>query len=65
MLEETFAAAFAGEGGWERDPAFRFYMAVYEERWGREPGSLVGPDEPAFAHFHVDVLDDDASAHAN
>jgi hypothetical protein len=44
--------AFAGEAGPERDPAFLFYLAVYEERWGREPGSLMGPAEAAFAAAH-------------
>jgi hypothetical protein len=34
--------AFAGEYNWRADPAFVFYLAVYEERWGREPGSLMG-----------------------
>ena len=34
--------AFAGEYNWQADPAFVFYLAVYEERWGREPGSLMG-----------------------
>jgi hypothetical protein len=34
--------AFDKEGGWESDPAFFFYLAVYEERWQREPGSLMG-----------------------
>lgn len=40
--------AFAGASEWERDPAFLFYLAVYEERWGREPGSLMGPALHAF-----------------
>ena len=35
--------AFAGETDWRRDPAFVFYLAVYEERWQREPGTLLGP----------------------
>ena len=34
--------AFAAEYNWKADPAFVFYLAVYEERWGREPGSLMG-----------------------
>jgi hypothetical protein len=32
----------------EPDPAFLFYLAVYEERWRREPGSLMGPGHDAF-----------------
>jgi hypothetical protein len=28
---------------WKRDPAFVFYLAVYEELWQMEPGALVGP----------------------
>lgn len=40
--------AGSGRGGrsktpaWKRDPAFVFYMAVYEELWQMEPGALVG-----------------------
>jgi hypothetical protein len=34
--------SFATEYDWKADPAFLFYLAVYEERWGREPGSLMG-----------------------
>jgi hypothetical protein len=36
-------ASFRGEKGWERDPSFLFYLAVYEELWRREPGELMGP----------------------
>jgi hypothetical protein len=46
--------AFAGEGDWERDPAFLFYMAVYEERWRRRPGSLMGPASGDFAEAYPD-----------
>jgi hypothetical protein len=28
---------------WKRDPAFVFYLAIYEELWQMEPGALVGP----------------------
>jgi hypothetical protein len=35
--------AFADFSAWQRDPAFLFYLSVYEERWQREPGSLMGP----------------------
>jgi hypothetical protein len=34
--------SFASEYNWKADPAFIFYLAVYEERWGRKPGSLMG-----------------------
>jgi hypothetical protein len=34
--------SFASEYNWKADPAFIFYLAVYEERWGRNPGSLMG-----------------------
>ena len=46
--------AFTGEADWERDPAFLFYMAVYEERWGLEPGSLMGPAHAAFGKSYPD-----------
>src|SRR5262249_8649210 len=32
----------------EHDPAFYFYLAVYEERWQREPGSLMGGSHEEF-----------------
>jgi len=34
--------SFASDYNWKTDPAFVFYLAIYEERWGREPGSLMG-----------------------
>src|SRR4051812_11227031 len=34
--------AFASDYNWRADPAFVFYLAVYEERWGLEAGSLMG-----------------------
>lgn len=40
--------SFHDEGKWERDPAFVFYMAVYEELWQKEPGLLMGPAHQAF-----------------
>jgi hypothetical protein len=39
---------FRAADDWQRDPAFLFYLAVYEERWQREPGSLMGPAHVAF-----------------
>ncbi len=44
--------AFNGAAGWQRDPAFLFYLAVYEERWQREPGSLLGPVHPEFGEAY-------------
>jgi hypothetical protein len=44
--------AFHGDAGWERDPAFLFYLAVYEERWQRGPGSLMGPAHAAFGRAY-------------
>jgi len=41
--------SFHGEGDWQRDPAFVFYMAVYEELWQKEPGLLMGPSQGGFA----------------
>jgi hypothetical protein len=46
--------AFAGAGDWERDPAFLFYLAVYEERWRLEPGALIGPPLAAFTAAYPD-----------
>jgi len=45
--------AFHGEAGegdyaWKRDPAFAFYMAIYEELWDQPPGSLMGPGWAAY-----------------
>jgi hypothetical protein len=34
--------SFAADYNWRADPAFIFYLTVYEERWGRAPGSLIG-----------------------
>lgn len=52
QVYESFAAA--RKPGEEVDPAFQFYLAVYEERWRREPGSLMGGPsvEQAFAEKH-------------
>jgi hypothetical protein len=42
--------AFTGFGDWQADPAFAFYLAVYEERWRHGPGALLGEaNERAFA----------------
>lgn len=50
--------AFTGESAWERDPAFLFYLGVYEELWDQEPGTLMGPDRPAFARAYPDYRAD-------
>src|SRR5262249_54277168 len=45
--------AFAGGYDWRADPAFIFYLAVYEERWGRTPGELMGENcEDMFAQAY-------------
>ena len=33
---------------WRHDPAFVFYLAVYEELWALEPGHLCGPAHAPF-----------------
>jgi hypothetical protein len=44
-------AAFNGEHRtWEQDPAFSFYLAVYEELWQLAPGTLVPHDR--FVELH-------------
>lgn len=45
----TAEAAFHVEEQWKRDPAFLFYLAVYEELWRLPTGELIGPAQPAFA----------------
>jgi hypothetical protein len=51
--------SFHGAGKWETDPAFVFYMAVYEELWQQEPGLLMGPPhhafEKAFPQYRADA----------
>jgi hypothetical protein len=61
-LRDDLAAvyrAFIGEGDWEQGPAFLFYMAVYEELWQMEPGSLMGPAlleyEKAYPGYRADA----------
>ncbi|SIO65812.1 hypothetical protein SAMN05444166_7845 [Singulisphaera sp. GP187] len=54
-LHEPLAAvyrAFIGTSPWNRDPAFTFYLAVYEELWGLPPGDLIGPAHSAFARAY-------------
>lgn len=40
--------AFDPAEGWKSDPAFLFYLSVYEELWRREPGTLLGSTLPKF-----------------
>lgn len=40
---------FHEDGRWKQDPAFLFYMAVYEEIWTLQPGLLMGPALGDFA----------------
>lgn len=45
----TSEPAFHSEMAWKRDPAFLFYLALYEALWQLEPGELIGTVEPEFA----------------
>jgi hypothetical protein len=48
----TSEPAFHGETGWKKDPAFLFYLSIYESLWRLPPGELMGPAEAVFAtHF--------------
>ncbi|MEK6237971.1 MAG: hypothetical protein N2C14_24935 [Planctomycetales bacterium] len=40
--------AFHEERLWRRDPSFTFYLAIYEELWRLEPGSLIKASEAEF-----------------
>ncbi len=46
--------SFDGERRWEKDPAFVFYLAVYEELWQRERGELQGSAFEPFAKAYPD-----------
>jgi hypothetical protein len=35
--------AFDPSQNWESDPAFLFYLSIYEELWRLKPGTLLGP----------------------
>lgn len=50
--------AFQKDYRWKQDPAFFFYLAVYEERWQLEPGHLMGPEAAAFAKQFPDARAD-------
>lgn len=45
----TAEPAFHADMRWKRDPAFLFYLALYEVLWQLAPGTLIGPPEPEFA----------------
>jgi hypothetical protein len=45
------APAFHGDRGWKSDPAFLFYLAVYEGLWRLDRGVLMGNAEPEFAGY--------------
>src|SRR5208337_5343327 len=45
--------AFDADQGWGRDPAFLFYLAVYEELWRLSPGALLGPLLSAFERAYT------------
>jgi hypothetical protein len=56
-LEEELVRVYRSfDGGkqWERDPAFVFYLAVYEELWQRDRGELQGSAAAAFAKAYPD-----------
>ena len=40
--------AFVDGKSWGKDPAFAFYLAIYEELWGLDRGDLLGPAHAAF-----------------
>lgn len=40
--------AFDYQDSYQRDPAFLFYLAIYEELWQTEPGTLIGTAMAAF-----------------
>lgn len=44
--------------GWQQDPAFVFYLAVYEELWQTEPGTLIGQVADAFGQACPDYRAD-------
>lgn len=44
----TSAPAFHAEMRWKRDPAFVFYMALYETLWQLPMATLIGEIEPEF-----------------
>lgn len=45
----TAEPAFHASQAWKRDPAFLFYLSLYEAIWDLAPGELIGSPEPEFA----------------
>lgn len=45
----TSEPAFHTEMPWKRDPAFLFYLSLYETLWNLGPGELIGSAEREFA----------------
>ena len=37
---------------WQRDPAYAFYLGLYEELWDLPPGTLLGPTAEDFERAH-------------
>jgi hypothetical protein len=50
--------AFQGEVRWKQDPAFLFYLSIYEELWRLEPGELMGPGYKGFSRHFRDARAD-------
>jgi hypothetical protein len=46
--------SFDAGAAWQTDPAFVFYLAIYEELWQRERGELQGSAASAFAGAYPD-----------
>jgi len=51
--------AFDPAKGWVNDPAFLFYLSIYEELWRLKPGTLLGPALPqldaAYGGYRADA----------
>jgi hypothetical protein len=45
----TSEPAFHADMRWKRDPAFLFYLSLYEVLWELDTGTLIGSPEPEFA----------------
>ncbi|MCY1018678.1 hypothetical protein [Pyxidicoccus sp. MSG2] len=50
--------AFQKDYRWKQDPAFFFYLSVYEELWRLEPGHLMGRESAAFSKQFPDARAD-------
>jgi hypothetical protein len=47
----TATEVFHADGQWKRDPAFLFYLAIYEELFGLASGELMGPAAISFGEI--------------